>query len=739
MERIVQFRDRQELQAADLTNAQTYPRESLDHVVADAVSNGNHFTGFSVAKTSATEISVATGRIYKAGQVFASRAALTQNLFAYLPVTGSKIVTVAAFGQDRDTDIQARDFLTDLTSGATQPSAVAMTSERHAEVTLVAGVESGTPQAPMLSVGLVAMAYVTITPTGITAVVQAAENELPSVQDHEQRMTLMEGWQGQAGPRISSIASDLTALANATNQLAPRQFVIQMAADLALCKTRLNLPTAYASYSVDPFGDATASDPAQVGYACNIQNGLQFPFAASASFNLSFLNPTDSGVTQDPGGLCLPAFTSVPRIQTTGRSGDISISQYQVQTVTVQAVTTTVQEAHQGWSWNWEPSWYSSYYNRYYGSYYNWNLYYGYGAYYNYTQVYTPYTYYTSRTETNYVPVTNTTSITGAMVAETFLVANSMWCSKVGLNFTSVGASGDVNILLVKTNGGRPDLRSALANVIVKASDLKLLDSKGETTVPIPPVFLEGGSRYAIVLISQGTHRLATVDGNNFTQGDLMFSTNGEFLVADLLKDLMFTLYACQFKANRSLIPLTPLQLSGGMTDVHTKFNQIVPDGTDLHLEIQIGGVWYALGDPSAPLNTAPALVPARLVTVSTVDLAPAWKMDNNALSVSRPDVSLMHFSTVRTLAASTTQVTVQALVSNWDAVNHTLVCTLMNGATPVTASSTVSKADPSGQQLITWTFAGLPTISSYRLKLTGTRAAGSKPYVITQRTDCAL
>jgi hypothetical protein len=57
MESTVLFRDRQELQSADLNNAQDFARASLDHVVRDAVEAGKGYVGFFATKTAATEVS----------------------------------------------------------------------------------------------------------------------------------------------------------------------------------------------------------------------------------------------------------------------------------------------------------------------------------------------------------------------------------------------------------------------------------------------------------------------------------------------------------------------------------------------------------------------------------------------------------------------------------------------------------------------------------------------------------
>ena len=47
MERTVIYRDRQELQSADLNNMQDFGRASMDHIVRDALEAGKAYSGFS--------------------------------------------------------------------------------------------------------------------------------------------------------------------------------------------------------------------------------------------------------------------------------------------------------------------------------------------------------------------------------------------------------------------------------------------------------------------------------------------------------------------------------------------------------------------------------------------------------------------------------------------------------------------------------------------------------------------
>lgn len=722
MEKQVIFRDRQELQSADLNNTQGYAAASLQHLVQDAISTSLHFTGGLVTALSATEIGVAPLRFYNDGVVFVSEQEQTLNLFQYLPLVTRKCVAVVLWGQATDTQVEPRDFLTDLTTGATQPQAVAMQRLNVCNVNLLPGSESVDPQPPAIQTGTIAVAYVYLTPTGIERVEMQERVRLPNLQDQAQRLFEQESWRVQAEPRIVSIATDLSALANKTADLARRSTVIELANDVARVKAKLNLPTTFASYEADYFGDVGKTDPAGVGYSAQIKNGLLFPLAAQAQAPLALFNPYDSAIARSAQDLILPAYTSVPRIQTTGYAGDISISQYQVQTQVLREYTTTVWDYHYGYNYNYYNGWYNSWYWNYYGYNYGWSGYYG---------------YYTSRTETHYQLDTVTTSYNGAIVGQTLLVANAMWLTKVGLYVTQIGASGDVVLAITETEGGKPVLGRTVTKVTVPRADLKKYPT--ETTVAVPPVLLEAGKRYALVIITQGDHRVATVSGNNYTQGTLFFGTDGDYFSGDLTKDLMFTLYAARFTQPRVEVMLQPLSLSGGVSDLSISTPQIVPKGTELSYEIQVGGKWYPLGDPANRLSVKPDIVPLRAVLVGTSDLAPAFQLTANALTGSRAGTAFTHWSTARSLAAASSSIQVQVVVAQWDAANHALTCELKSGASTYTPATTVVKDEPDGQaKRFVFTFNPSPGITSYQIKLGGTRNAASAPFVVVERTDTA-
>ena len=721
MEKQVIFRDRQELQSADLNAIGQHAGDAIAHLVLDAVSGALKFTGGAVSAKSATEVDVAALRFYNGGKVYASEQTETLNLFQYLPLVAKKCVAVVVWGEVIDTDVQPRDFLVDLTTGATEPQAVAMARLCKANVNLQPGNESADPQPPVLQTGTLAIALVYLTPAGVERIELQSAARLPTLQGHEQRLFEHEAWRTQAEPRISSIATDLAGLAKKTMSLVGRDTVVELANDVARLKAKVNLPTAYASYESDYYGNTDKTDAAGVGYSAAVRNGLLFPTAGQASVGLALFNPYDAGIKRSAEDLVLPAYTDRARIQTTGYSGDISASQYQVQSQTIRQYTATVWDYTYGWNYNYYNGWWNSWYWNYYG--YNWGWYGYYG-------------YRVARQETRYELQTVTTSYNGAIIGQTFLVSNAMWLTKVGLQFTQIGASGDVMVAVCETEGGKPDLLKTLTRVTVARGDLKKYPE--ETAIPVPPVLLEAGKRYALVLITQGDHRLATVSGNDYTQGTLFFGTDGDYFTGDLTKDLMFTLYAAQFAQPRVEVVLQSVSLAGGISDINIAAPQIVPDGCELRYEIQVGGKWYPLGDAAMRLSTLPDIVPLRLVLLGTSDLAPAFRLAPNAITGSRAATSLAHWSTLRTLAAPSASITVQVVVAQWDAANHTLACEIKSGATTYTPATTVVRDEPDGQaKRFTFTFTP-PAISTYAIKLTGARTAASAPFVVVERTDVA-
>jgi len=723
MEKRVIFRDRQELQNVDLDNIQEFASSSMQHIVNDAVSDSRHYVGLTVSALSATEARIAPGRFYTSGAAYISEQEQTLNLYQYMPNTSKRILVVVTGGDTVETDIEPRDFLIDLETGTTEPQAVAMQSLRKGVVAIIPGEESVAPQVPAINTDLLAVAYIHLSTTGIDSIEMVEGNQLPQLRKVEERLGEVEAWKGQADPRIATIASDLAALTDRTTDKADRRHIVEIGRDLARLKEAQNLPDTYSSFAADNFVTADETDDAGAGYAARVDNGLLFPFADSAVAPLALSNPTDPAVTQSADELVLPKYSDVARIKTEGHSGDISISQYQTQNHEVKKYTQVHRHYHHGRHWNYHRRWWNWNWS------YNWS---GWGY-------WGMRPYWTWHKTTHYKLETTTTSINGAMVAQTLLVSNAMWLTKLGLNFTDVGATGDVAVLLTETVGGKPDMGRTLTSVTVPQADL--VKYPLETTIAVPPVLLDAGKRYAVVLITQGAHRAATVSGNDYTQGTLFFGTDGDYFSGDLTKDLMFTLYAARFDNTRTEVELQDVSLAGGLTDIDISTQQVIPDGCELAFEVRVSGKWYRINDTADHLAVAPNLVPLRAVFLGTRDLCPAMQMEANAITVSRPAEDLIHWSTARALPSASEDITVHLVATGYDSADHTITVDLVDGANTYAQTGVVESEEDDEATRLTFTFAPEPGagISNYQIRTTIARTAGSEPPCITERSDVAV
>src|ERR1035441_8792885 len=151
MEQTQVFYDNQEVQAGDLNNVSQFASDSLDHAVNDGIASGHYYTGLASAQTATSQVTTAPGRLYWGGAVYAALSPTVFALFPYLPSTTSKIVAITANTNTLATDVETRDYITDVDTGATQPQSVAQQNLRQCVLSLIAGVESPQPQPPTRS------------------------------------------------------------------------------------------------------------------------------------------------------------------------------------------------------------------------------------------------------------------------------------------------------------------------------------------------------------------------------------------------------------------------------------------------------------------------------------------------------------------------------------------------------------------------------------------------------------
>lgn len=744
-EREVIFRDRQELQAADLNSAETFTDEALQHLITDAITAERQVIGLVATASTVTELSISAGRLWAGGEgkVYRLDGTLKLSLFGYLPISDKRWLGVGALGQEVETDVQPRDFLIDLQTGQTEPRAVAMERLRQVVVQITAGVESPEPQKPLLPTGHTLIAYVQLGPAGILAIEDNSAVRLKRLFNVNQRLEGVEGWQGVAQPRLATLGSDIAALSNNLEQLRQGTFVRrihELASDVARLRELANLPSAYAAYSSDRFIDASLSNTAATGYSARIDvGGLSFPWVETASSQLQLLNPLEAAVhpaLRDLGHY-LPAYTEAPRLQLTNVTGELAIAQYQYQTHELKQGSNWVTFLRYGPLLRKDINWWNQARSleadltavlgvgldvqEQNADWVTFQYYYHFG-------IDVPYQYQ--------APVTQ--QVSGSQLAQTFLVAQHAWLTRVDLIFTARDASGIVYLALCETQAGLPDPSRTIALTQVDAAALRTTPEA--TTFRFQtPAFLEAGKRYAVVLTTAGNHKVATVAGADHTQGTIFYSLDGAYFQGDLAKDLAMTMYHAQFNETRAAVDLAPVSLLGGIAEIALQAKAYAPKTTELLFEYQVAGRWYPIAGTIAPaLSSLPALVPMRLTFVGSSSLMPLISSVGSALSVKRPAASFTHVSTARTLAAATGSVEVQVLMAGFDATKHTCTITILVGTTSVAATTVTDASEGSGIRR-TATFTIAPAATSYAIKIAGTTTEILSPFSVTERIDIAF
>jgi hypothetical protein len=728
MSKTVQFRERQEVTAADFNNAQAFAGETVENLIKDGISSGRHYVGLGVTQQATTTVRVAIGRMYQAGKLYTLPTLQDLALITALPLVQKRVVAVVGYGSEVDADVEQRDFLIDVQNNTTEAQAVPMTRTKLLNVDVVLGIEAATPVAPSIGQNQVLIALVTLTTTGIESIEQITGNVLPSVSANREDIRALQAYRARTEPQIGALTTTIAAVAEKTESKADLSSLIRVSADVARVKELLKLPATYAAYGADYFGDVSKTDTGLTGLTARVDNGLLFPRAEQADLPLSLQNPIDPNVTRSATDWLLPKYEAEAKLRTEGYSGDIALSQYQVQTHALKSYVTYEYAYHYGWSYNyWWDNWNWYYYYNYYGYSYWWN-----------TASYLSYGYYTSYPVTHYKLDVSTANYSGVIIAQTFIAASDYWFTGAGIFLTQKDAAGDIRFVLCETEYGKPVLSKTLSQANVAIADVK--GGRQETRCNMPPVLLESGKRYALALITTGGHRASVVSGNNFTQGTLFYGNDGDYFTGDITKDLEFAIYGAKFQQARTEVVLQPVSLAGGISDLMLKTQQVIPDGAELSYEVQIAGIWYPLSTVGK-LATLPNLVPLRAVFIGTRDLQPGLQLGANRINVSRADVAMIHYSSLITLGASSADIRVQVRLAGFSASDHTATMKLVKPDTSEISPALVTTTDNAdGSVTKEFRFTPSPAITQFRIKINGGRnSAAVKPFTVAERVHIAI
>jgi hypothetical protein len=808
------FRSRQNVTFGDLNAIQDYAARTFEDVVSDLLVSGKGYAGFLSTRDSATTVQVGAGRLYSAGRIFAHDATLSVSLSTYLPAAAQRIVTLVAYGQAIDSEIEPRDFLINVTTRATEPQSVAMVQERVAQVSVVPGSESADPQRPAIPEAYVPIADVLIGTAGIISVTMRSDFAVPELDLAKERLDGITAWQLRVGQVLDGLLSDLATLGRRVDSLPTRAEFADLAAqvsalrkaldelrrnitasieadlsvikaqmkafadlvagqitaiasNLAVVKENLDLSDLNSLYGADQFLIADESDLTASGYDALVEEGVRFPWAATALSTLQLDNPINGSVTMTPDGLMVPNYTSVDALVVGAPVANevvqaIPVADYQFATHQLiqrsisrtrirYGTTRTVCTNASFWS--------GGQYNSVTGVFTkngetfevrdaNGNIPTAVGrnaahAWYRVRQFWTD-TF--DETYWEYQPTIST--IQGVQIGQTFVNGQARYCTGLSLGLTQIGPTGNVTVALCETRSdGTPNPNRVLAQSTLAQANLKRFPEW--TLFPIRPTLLKQGGRYALLLITGGAHYIGTVSGSNFTSGTLFFSTDGQYLLGDLTKDIRFKVHVAKFTSTRVSVELKPLQLAGGVADIDILAPQIVPDATNLTYQVRVGDTWYSIAETTPDfLGSLPAVLPLRAVMTGTPELMPVIHATDSQVRVSRAKTAFTHVSSERTLPSgmTTKQVRVVVRLYPFVAAQHTIAVTLLTGAgyaTSVTPAAVVtrnvSSSDRANDVEKEYLFTVASPIAAYKIRMAGGASSAGQLFHIEQRIDTAI
>jgi len=561
-------------------------------------------------------------------------------------------------------------------------------------------------------------------------------------------------WKDAAGTQIDTLKTDLANLAARQRGTARQREVAEVQADVARVKDRLMMSDGLSSYSADHFLalDQSSTDVNHPDHLAKVEEGCRFANAQQRIASIELYNSLDTGVMKT-GSFALPAYDPSLRLSMEGRDGELMINSYPQQTVEFEQKTRTRRRIRYGqpytvctnsawWrSGNYDPR--SGIFRRGdeafnvlgvdtarppHGGWDHWMR----------IQQF----WEDSVEEAYWDAIVEKEVISGSILGQTWLCAQDGWLTHIDLFFTQVGSAGDVQVMLVETTNGAPDLKKVIARSTIKHNELKVWPL--ETKLPIGPAYVTKGMRYAVVLTTPGAHVVAYIQGNKYAQGTLFyFADGGDFAMADAAKDLAMNIYMAEFRGTRQEVQIQPFELENGIVEIDILSQSFVPQGCELIWQVQVDGKWRSLNASDlGALNGRPPLLNARVVFVGTTDLMPSLTFGNaSTVTTSRARTDFAHVCNTRTMPAPVDSVEVLLRLEGWDSARHSNECALLVGdnyQTPVTPSQVEEHPTEDPLAIERRYFFDVNDITSYKIRIKGTTDNPQVTYHVAERVDRA-
>ncbi|PIO98578.1 hypothetical protein [Pleomorphomonas carboxyditropha] len=729
MLKTVEFTEAEVAEPADFDAISQYSREGGEAIVGGAIAYAHHWAGYSIAQSSAVEVTLNPGYLFVDEKVYGNDVAIVVNLQVYLPlVTGDGRYVALLLRGTETTENESREIETDADTGDTVIQTVPKTTIRSVEVVIQQGLSSPTPVKPTVASTECCVAYVELSTTGIVAVEMDQSSRVKTLSEVEGRLTVVENEMDAAVARVSSIETDISNIASRLNDIPNPVVVRQMQRDLAQIRREIAMPDEARAYWYDNGLLTDEWDTANASWLARIREGVRFAWASQRDMQMALLDASSSAIRAS-GTLILPAWEEVVRLEVEGDGGSKNISQLThtvttaiqktlSRTVTEYGATTTKCENATGWSFLGNLSVGETFTKS--------------GETFVITGItgsrsgHKSYSFQniTIRTvEENYWDyVTEEMGVNGSIYGQTWLCAQPMVLTGLDLSFTRVGSDGEVHLFICECDSsGQPQLGSVIASTTLTAAQI----ATGWVKFDLTPTLLESGTRYAWFTVTTGNHALETVTGNKYAQGSLFYCTDGVWAQGDPETDFAMRLYGAKFSATRTVVEMQSATLENGMTDIRILHAGWAPGGTSLTWEIMPADNddWLPVTIDTA-IDTAwlaglPALTRLRAVFAGTTDLQPAIVMDANARVMTfRPRGDLQAVSVQHDFGVSTTSIQLDTVIDQWDGAKHTAAPKLVVGSTVYTPAATIVTPDliDEKKRLISATFT-VPSTTSARAR----------------------
>lgn len=736
-------------------------RHTNDKLLYGIIGAGGWYRGFKCSDKGSGQLNVDNGEIYIDGVGYYDETlgGFTMDLLKLAPAVNFAIAAITVSPNPQLTDVRPTTYLTDSTSRSTTGRDQPRLDSRLVKIGAIMGRSSPDPLPPTASDipnGNVVVAYVKVGPGGIVSIQANALALLPSAEESRRRLDNTDQWRTDVSATIDALGTNMAAIQGALKNLPSVNFVLNMAADLSRVKEKLNIPQIFTLYGSDHYLTNDYSYTTHVDYLATVEEGIRFPDANKSDSQLGLQNIYDGSVV-NIANMLYPKFSTRVALSNTAHDTTVICNQYQYQTITVQQLTMTRERIRTGpWyqictNWFWWIAGGGTYdalrgiFRLYSGEAFeilpeDRNLMSGITS--HETSTHLPIrirqVWFDGLED---VPYTNTilgtASVSGAFHGNTFLCPQDGWLPQLNLYFSQKAAAGDVTVMMLQVpSSGQPDLTKVIGRTTIKVADIQVSTAARKVATPAvfaPLLAMQKGQRYAFTVVTQGAHSMWQSDGNKLAQGSHFVSTDGQWAIGDLTKDLCFDLVFAQFDAPQIEVQLLPLQLDGGIVKIDILAQMYAPSGTNIAFMVQHNGVWRNVMDftsDTSPLNALPPLLPFKAVFTGTTDMMPALGVAaNSRVTCARPRSDFRHLSIIERLpvGVTTQTITVTTRMEAWRGAGfHTQGLRLRTGATYTTYANPAAvkdTKDPNDPQAIvrTYTFSLASAVDSFIIEQTGT------------------